>query len=268
MLGRAKESAMSETRLPGEADVVVVGAGALGSSPAFHLAARGDRRVVLIDKFAVASQTSPRAAGLTQQMAGHEQMSRLARRACQKIADFTAETGQPMEFVRSGSVKLARTEEHAAQLREEVARAEAWGIPLRAIDPGEVPALSPFVDPRGVLFATHNPEDLYLEPIQIPLGYARAAAARGATVVEGTAVERLLLENGRVAGVATAAGEVRAPVVVDAAGAWTRPVAKSAGAAIAVVPTRHQLLISQPIEGVRPEQPVVRVGDANGYVRT
>jgi len=267
MLGNAKEASMSEVRLPGEADVVVVGAGALGSSTAFHLAARGDRRVVLIDKFAVASQTSPRAAGLTQQMAGHEAMSRLARRACQKIADFAAETGQPMEFVRSGSVKLARTDEHVAQLREELARAERWGISLRSIEPADVPSLSPFVSPRGVLFATHNPEDLYLEPVQIPLGYARAAAARGATVVENTAVERLLVENGRVAGVATVAGEVRAPVVVDAAGAWTRPVAQSAGAAIAVVPTRHQLLISQPLDGVRPEQPIVRVVDANVYVR-
>src|SRR5712692_9854536 len=99
MLALTKGGAMSEVRLPGEADVVVVGAGALGASTAFHLAARGGRRVVLIDKFAVASQTSPRAAGLTQQMSLHESTSRLARRACQKIADFAAETGQTMEFV-------------------------------------------------------------------------------------------------------------------------------------------------------------------------
>jgi glycine/D-amino acid oxidase-like deaminating enzyme len=258
---------MTDSPLPPEADVVVVGAGALGSSTAFHLAARGDRRVVLIDRFAVASQTSPRAAGLTQQIGAHEGMSRLARRACQKIADFAAETGQPMEFVRSGSVKLARTDQHVAQLKDELVRAERWGIALRAIEPAELPGLSPFVDPRGVLFATHNPEDLYLEPVQIPLGYARAAAARGATVVEHTAVDRLLLEGGRVAGVATARGQVRAPIVVDAAGAWTRPVAASAGAAVAVVPTRHQLLISQPLDGVRAEQPIVRVVDANVYVR-
>jgi glycine/D-amino acid oxidase-like deaminating enzyme len=258
---------MTEASIPGEVDVVVIGAGALGSSTAFHLAALGGRRVVLIDKFAVASQTSPRAAGLTQQMAGHEAMSKLARRACQKIAEFTAETGQPMEFFRSGSVKLARTDEHAAQLKDELARAERWGINLRAIDPADVPRLSPFVNPSGVLFATHNPDDLYLEPVQIPLGYARAAASHGATLLEHTAVERLLVENGRVAGVATARGEIRAPIVVDAAGAWTRPVAASGGPSVAVVPTRHQLLISQPLDGVRPEQPIVRVIDANVYVR-
>ncbi|HEV8635383.1 MAG TPA: FAD-binding oxidoreductase [Chloroflexota bacterium] len=250
-----------------EADVVVVGAGALGSSVAFHLAAPGDRRVVLIDKFAAASQTSPRAAGLTQQVRTTESMARLATRACALIASFQADTGQPMEFHRSGSVKLARLPEHVEQLEGELERAERWGISLARLDPAELPRLSPFVRPDGVLFATHNPGDLYLEPSQIPRGYARAAVERGAHLIEHTPVRRLLLEDGRVAGVETARGAIRAPVVVDAAGAWTRPVAETAGARPAVVPTRHQLLITQPIDGVRPEQPIVRVVDANVYVR-
>src|SRR5688500_2238404 len=165
--------------LPRDVDVVVVGAGALGSSVAYHLSALG-RRVALLDKFEAASQTSPRAAGLTQQMRGSEAMSRLARRACDLIASFEQDTGEPMQFFRSGSVKLARLPEHETQLRDELARAERWGIPLRAIDPAEVPALSPFVCPDGVRFATYNAEDLYLEPVQVPRGYSRAAMRRGA----------------------------------------------------------------------------------------
>jgi glycine/D-amino acid oxidase-like deaminating enzyme len=245
---------------------VVVGAGALGASTAYHLATQG-RRVVLVDKFGAASQTSPRAAGLTQQMRGSELMSRLATRACALIASFQVDTGEPMQFFRSGSLKLARLPEHADQLRDELARAERWDLPLRAVDPAEVQDLSPFVRPEGVLFATYNPDDLYLEPVQIPRGYARAAVGRGATLLEHTPVESLLMEGGRVVGVETARGRIGAPVVVDAAGAWTRPVAATAGAAPAVVPTRHQLMITQPLDGVRPEQPIVRVIDANVYVR-
>jgi glycine/D-amino acid oxidase-like deaminating enzyme len=252
--------------LPHDADVVVVGAGALGASTAFHLAARG-KRTVLIDKFAAASQTSPRAAGLTQQIRSSELMARLAKRACELIASFTHDTGEPMEYFRSGSVKLARLPGHVEQLKNEVERAGLWDIALRAIDPSEAPKLSPFVRPDGVLFATHNPEDLYLEPVQIPRGYTRAAVNRGATLIEHTAVTRLLVEQGRIAGVETPRGRVAAPIVVDAAGAWTRPVAASARVAPAVVPTRHQLLITEPIDGVRPEQPIVRVVDANVYVR-
>src|SRR5688500_4785437 len=204
------------TELPRDADVVVVGAGALGSSAAYHLATRG-RRVVLVDKFEAASQTSPRAAGLTQQMRGSEAMSRLARRACALIASFEQETGEPMRFFRSGSVKLARLPEHESQLRDELERAERWGIPLRAIDPQDVPTLAPFVRPDGVRFATYNAEDLYLEPVQVPRGYTNAAVRRGATLLERTPVERLLVERGAVVGVQTGRGRIAAPVVVDAA---------------------------------------------------
>jgi glycine/D-amino acid oxidase-like deaminating enzyme len=96
---------------------------------------------------------------------------------------------------------------------------------------------------------------------------SRAAVTRGVALLEHPPVARLLLDGGRVAGVQTSRGRIEAPVVVDAAGAWPRPVAATAGAAPAVVPTRHQLLITQPLEGVRPEQPIVRVVDAKVYVR-
>jgi 4-methylaminobutanoate oxidase (formaldehyde-forming) len=250
-----------------EADVVVVGAGALGASVAFHLAAGGGRQVVLVDRSAAASQTSPRAAGLTQQIRQSELLTRIAVRSCEKIVHFEEETGEPLECVVSGSVKLARLPEHVAQLEDEVARAARWGVPLHRLDPAELPRLSPFVSPRGVLAATYNPDDLYLEPVQIPRGYARAAVARGATLLEHTPVRRLLLEHGRVAGVALDDGEIRAPAVVDAAGAWSRAVVAPAAARPAVVPTRHQLLITEPLAGVRREQPIVRVVDANVYVR-
>src|SRR5439155_1327731 len=229
---------MAGSRVLHEADVVVIGAGALGSSAAFHLAARGDRRVAIVEKFEAASQTSPRAAGLTQQIALTEARSRIATRSCEKIARFAEETGEPMEFTVSGSVKLARTEDHVQQVRDEAARAKQWGIRVELVAPGDVPKLSPFVSPRGVLAAWHNPDDIYLEPVQIPRGYTRAAVKRGATLFEGTGVTGLLLENGRVAGAATTAAACRPcrRTAASSSGRWTtcpgftfRPAATSAG---------------------------------------
>ena len=100
-------------------DVVVIGAGALGTTTAYHLATHR-KRVALVERFAAASQTSPRAAGLTQQMRASEVMSRLARRSCALIASFEADTGEPMTFFRSGSIKLARLAAHESQLQDEV----------------------------------------------------------------------------------------------------------------------------------------------------
>ncbi|MEA2741831.1 MAG: hypothetical protein QOG25_202, partial [Acetobacteraceae bacterium] len=96
---------------------------------------------------------------------------------------------------------------------------------------------------------------------------ARASARLGATLLPHTPVEEILTEGGTVAGVRTPRGEIHAPVVVDAAGAWLRVVAAQGGASVKLVPTRHQLMVTVPLPEVRPNQPITRIIDANVYVR-
>src|SRR5690348_6499570 len=80
------------------ANAVVVGAGSFGSSLAYHLAQQGLQDVVLIDRFGVGEQTSPRAAGLTQQIRREREATLLAKRSVEKIVAFTEETDIPLEF--------------------------------------------------------------------------------------------------------------------------------------------------------------------------
>ncbi len=250
-----------------EAEAVVIGAGALGASIAFHLAKAGRRRIALIDRYELASQTSPRAAGLTAQVRKTDLMTRLAIMAVRKIENFEAETGEPIVYYQPGSLKIARTPEHAEQLRSEVQRGHRFGLEIDLISPAEARRLFPFLDPKGVQAITFSPTDLYLEPAQLPLGYARAAGKLGATLLPNTTVTGIVTRGGSVEGVITNRGEIRTPVVVDAAGAWVRLVAEMADGRIPVVPTRHQLLITEPIAGVATNQPIVRVIDSNVYIR-
>ena len=250
-----------------DAAAVIVGAGALGASVAFHLAKAGQPRIALIDKHDLASQTSPRAAGLTAQVRTTDIMTRLAMMAVRKIERFEAETGEPLVYHQSGSMKIARTPEHRAQLEREVARGRRLGLEIDLISVADARRFTPFLDGAGVQGITRTPSDLYLEPVQIPLGYARAAGRLGATLISNTAVTGIVTKNGAVQGVMTAQGLIRTPVVVDAAGAWTRLVAHMADGRVPVVPTRHQLLITGPIAGVAPTQPIVRVIDSNVYIR-
>jgi len=83
------------------ADVVVVGSGAFGASVAYHLARRG-ARVAVLERSGLASQTSPRAAGLSSQVRATPALTRLAQRAVVKLAAFADETGQPLRFTQSG----------------------------------------------------------------------------------------------------------------------------------------------------------------------
>jgi glycine/D-amino acid oxidase-like deaminating enzyme len=247
-------------------ECLVIGSGALGSSVAFHLAKAG-KQVALVDQHALGSQTSPRAAGLTSQARGTDLMTQLAKRAVRKIEAFEQETGEPIVFHQPGALKIARLPDHVEQLRNEVARGRRLATGVEMISPDEARAKNPFLNTTGVLGVIYSPTDLYLEPSQIPNGYARAAARLGVMMLPHTLVTGIATHNGAVSGVETEHGTIRCKTVVDAAGAWLRAVAALSGAKVAVVPTRHQLLITEPIDGVDVTQPITRIIDVNVYAR-
>ncbi len=250
-----------------EAAAVVIGSGALGASVAFHLVAAGLKPVALLDQHAIGGETSPRAAGLTQQVRGSDLMTDLARRSVEKITRFAGETGQPIVYVQSGSMKIARTAAHARQLREEVEHGQRCGIDIDLISPAEAARRNPFLRPTGITAVSFAKTDLYLEPGQIPRLYARAFGERGGVLLPHTRVSGVLREDGEVKGVLTEQGTIRTPVVIDAAGAWTRRVGRLLDTRIGAVATRHQLFITEPIDGVEPMQPITRVIDCNAYMR-
>jgi glycine/D-amino acid oxidase-like deaminating enzyme len=250
-----------------QADVVVIGAGSFGSSTAYHLAQLGMRNVVLLDRFEPGSQTSPRAAGLTSQVRSTDTLTKLAKRSVEKLERFEQETGQPLRFAQSGALKIARRPEHVEQLEREVARAKTLGVALDFISPSAARDLCPVLEDKGILAMTFNPTDCNVEPSQVPLGYAKAAEELGVTVLANTPATGLVIGKDGVEKVVTPHGEIRTPQVVDAAGAWVRVVADLLGARIPVIPTRHQLFITEPIDGVTPAMPIARVIDANVYIR-
>src|SRR6516162_10217434 len=149
------------------AECVVIGSGALGSSVAFHLAKSG-KQVALLDKHALGSQTSPRAAGLTSQARETELMTALAKRAVRKIESFERDTGEKLDFYQPGALKIARTEAHVAQLDRELVRGRRLETGIERVTPAQAQAKNPFLETSGVLAVNFVPTDLYLEPSQIP----------------------------------------------------------------------------------------------------
>src|SRR5215475_934201 len=210
------------------ADVVVIGSGAFGASAAYHLARRGVR-VAVLERAALASQTSPRAAGLTSQVRATPALTRLAQRAVAKLAAFTAETGQPLRFTQSGALKIARTDRDAEQLAREVARGAAAGVEIDFVSVAEARRRLPILGERGIVAVTWSPTDCNVEPSELPIGYCRAAEKLGAVMLPRTPAVDFAMGPRGVEGVRTPAGMIASTVVVDAAGAWARPVAAALG---------------------------------------
>ena len=171
---------MNEQGIPERADAIVIGAGALGAATAFHLAKAG-LFVALLDKAELASQSSPRAAGLSGQLRSDPTMTRIAARGVEKIMNFQAETGEPMVFFQPGSLKIARRPEHEAQLHEEVARGRRLGLDVAMIPLDEARRLMPYLVTEGVRAVMHMRTDVYLEPVRsrsVTPGRARDWALR------------------------------------------------------------------------------------------
>lgn len=251
----------------GQADAVVIGSGALGASTAFWLAERG-LDVVLLDKFDLVSQTSPRAAGLSQQVQVDDILAGLAIRGIEMLRGFREITGQDLDVVVNGSVKVARNEEDALQLRNEVQRGQALGVDIDEVSPEEATAAVPWLSADTAVAVSRAFGDTYIEdPGDLPRAFVRALEERGGKAVGHAEVTAVLVDDDRVSGVTTAQGAIETPVVVDAAGAWTRIVGQYVDFNIPLWPARHQVCITEPLAAVKPADPTVRIMDARVYVR-
>jgi glycine/D-amino acid oxidase-like deaminating enzyme len=250
-----------------DADVVVIGAGALGLSTALHCALSG-RSVAVIERHTAGSQASGRAAGLFKSVQADEPRTRLARRSITKAATFADWAGTPLPVARSGSFLIARTGPHREFLRRELEQSRRWGADVReAVSPAG-PAKLSYFHPGPDDFALWCPEDVYIEePASLIQACLAACQRHGAVLTENEPVVGLPVTGGRVTGVETEHRSITAPVVVDAAGAWVRQVAELAGARVSVAPVRHQLMITAPADDIDPADPIVRVVDAAVYLR-
>jgi glycine/D-amino acid oxidase-like deaminating enzyme len=275
-LGGAPGGAYARSRIAPEtldreavmrADVVVVGAGALGLSTALHLALLG-RDVVVVERGDAGSQASGRAAGLFKSIQADEVRSRLARRSIERASTFAEWAGVPLEVRASGSLAVARTPEHGAFLQAEIEASRGWGARILDLEAADVPARTSLYRPGGSERTWWCPEDVYIEePMSMIDAYVAACRQHGAQLREREEVIGVELRDGAIAAVQTTAERIEAPVLVDAAGAWTRRVAALAGAWLPIAPVRHQLLITEPAADVDPSGPIVRVVDAAVYVR-
>lgn len=255
-----------------KADIVVIGAGALGLSTALHCALLG-RSVVVVERDTAGSQASGRAAGLFKSVQADEARTALARRSIELAVGFGDWAEAELEVARSGSFLVARTSKHRDYLLAEAALSRGWGADVQQASPADLAGRVSYYrgSDSGEELALWCPEDIYIEePMSLVRAYAAACRHRGVQILESEAVVGIQFSGGRVAGVETGARSIDAGVaVVDAAGAWVRQVAEFAGAGgrVAIAPVRHQLLITEASAEVDPAAPITRVVDAAVYLR-
>ncbi|MBM4407290.1 MAG: FAD-binding oxidoreductase [Chloroflexi bacterium] len=221
------------------ADVIVVGAGVQGASLAFHLALRG-ARVVVLERGTVAAGATGRSSGFVRMHYDLESEVRLAAVSHPYFLNWLGHVGAgDCEFVRTGFVQIV-PEALEPALRANVAMQQRVGVDTRLIAPSDLEALMPGIRADDFTVAAYEPASGYADPSGTAGGFIAAARAHGAQFVGGCSVQSVTVETNRVTGVSTSRGEFSAPVVVDAAGAWSATLAATVGVEVPLEPWRHE----------------------------
>ncbi len=261
--------------LPTRAQTVIVGAGIVGASAAYHLADLGVTDVLVIDQgplFATGGSTS-HAPGLVFQTNGSRTMCRIAR---DSIALYdTLDVDGERVWYGVGGIELATTPERVAELRRRQGFARSSGIDgTELLSPAECAERSPLLDASTVLGGYWVPSDGAGKGVQIVEALARRAEAAGVRFEGGVTVTGFDTTGGRIHAVETARGRIECERVLLCAGLWGPTVGAMAGVPIPLVAVQHQLVWTDPVPELAglqgdtwAQHPIVRHQDLSLYLR-
>ncbi len=254
--------------LPSRARVVVVGGGVIGTSVAYHLALMGCQDVLLLERDRLTSGTTWHAAGLIATFGSTSQTSTELRQYTRDLySRLEAETGLSTGLKQVGLIELAIEPGRLEEYRRVAAFNRFLGVEVHEISPGEVATMWPLARTDDVLAGFYIPGDGRVNPVDVTMSMARGARMKGVTIVEGVPVTGFLTKAGVVTGVRTDRGDVEAEFVVNCAGMWARQLGALAGVSIPLQAAEHYYLLTEPIEGVDPDWPVLEDPASYGYYR-
>jgi glycine cleavage system aminomethyltransferase T/glycine/D-amino acid oxidase-like deaminating enzyme len=255
--------------VPTHARVVIIGAGIVGNSMAWHLARLGWRDMVLIEKGML-----PNPGGST----GHASNFIFLTDHSKEMTALTVESANQYRelgvYDETGGIEVARTPERMEELKRRMASSTSWGIEgTSLLTPAEVKAMVPFIDETVILGGFYTPGVGIVDSLQAGTLMRQKAQELGAlTIAASVEVTGIDVEAGRVRRVHTDAGTIEAEVVVIACGVWSPRIARMAGASIPLTPAVHQMIDIGPVpqfEHTTREVgfPIVRDMDTNMYER-
>ena len=257
--------------LPAKARAVIIGGGAVGCSVAYHLTKLGWTDVVLLERKKLTSGTTWHAAGLIGQLRATRNMTRLARSSAELFGELEAETGIATGLKRNGSILLCLSEHRLEEARRGASMAKVFGVEIEEMSPSDIADRYPGINLDGVIGGLWTPFDGQADPANIALALAKGARNRGAKVFEDVKVTAIHQKDGKVTGVTAIedgeAVEISADYVVNCAGMWGREIGRMAGVTVPLQACEHFYIVTEPIPGLSPDLPVLRVPDECAYYK-
>jgi sarcosine oxidase subunit beta len=243
-------------------DLIVIGAGVVGCSVAWHAARLGARRVLLIDRGGIAEGTSSQSSSILRTHYSVKENVELARRSWSVFTHFAEYLDDPEAdcgLNRCGYLIVAADDARGEAVRASLAQQRAMGIEATEIDARQARELLPLLRTDDLAVFGHEPQAGYADAYLTATAFARAARRLGVAVHQGEAVEALITEGSRVTGVRTRAGSYTAPMVVSVTNVWTNRLVEAAtGVAVPLLAERHEVMAFDAPQPYLPRYPVLK----------
>jgi len=243
--------------MPERARAVVIGGGVGGCSILYWLARLGWDDCLLVERAELTSGSTFHSAGLVGQLRGSLSLTRMMMHSVELYRSLGTEVDLDTGWREVGSLRLASSRPHLAELERQSAWAETFGLPLHLVSADEARDLFPAMSTDGVLGAAFLPTDGYVDPSELTLALAKGARMRGARIETGRRVLGIDVRDGRVRAVETDAGTVECEVVVNAGGIYAHEIGAMAGVGVPLVAMAHQYAITKP-SGLPRDMPTLR----------
>lgn len=251
-----------------KADTVVIGAGTIGTATAYHLAKKGVKNVIIVERNNVGSGNTSKAASLMTLVRAKEEMIPIIKETYKNIDEIEALTGQSVGKQTVGTIHIAASDETERNLDKIVQIATNYGIANRPISAVEISEKVPWLDVRKIQKASFMEDDAYVDAHVLANVFAEAARKLGVEIMQNTEVTDVLYENGQIVGVQTSKGKIECSNVVDAAGAWANKLSLQVNAPIPMAPVRSIYWITKKNETLfQKSQPMLVLPDAMAYTR-
>jgi sarcosine oxidase subunit beta len=239
------------------ADIIIIGGGIIGASIAFHLTGKGTEGIILLEKGMIGEGSTAKCVGGIRTQFSTEVNIRFSLESLKTWDHFSEITGVDLGFKKVGYLFLATTENEWRIFQANTHLLRTFSIPVELLSAEEIQHRWPYLKVDDLRGGTFCPWDGYAGPYEALTGFIKGARQGGAKIYEGTEVQQILQERGRIVGVHTSRGTIAAPIVINAAGPQAAEVGKMAGVEVPVKPYRRQIFFTAPFPWIPESIPLV-----------